>query len=72
MAQKELLRAIFDFIDGAAEDEVSRTRNRTQFDEVMFRPQVFRDVSKVNQSVELLGRNTLYGLIAGSQAGVDQ
>ena len=56
LAEKAMPRAIFDFIDGAAETEVSRQRNRTQFDQWGFVHRVGKDVRSVDMSIELLGR----------------
>ncbi|WP_170984526.1 alpha-hydroxy acid oxidase [Rhodoligotrophos defluvii] len=55
-ACRRLPRAIFDFIDGAAEDEVSRRRNRMQFEDWGFVQRVLNDVSRVDMSLELFGR----------------
>lgn len=54
-AQRALPRAIFDYVDGGAEDEISRQRNRTQFDDWGFVNDALRDVGNVDASVELLG-----------------
>jgi (S)-mandelate dehydrogenase len=55
-ARRKLPKAIFDFIDGAAEDEVSRRRNRRQFDEWGLVPRVLNDVSAIDLSVDLFGK----------------
>ena len=54
-ARKAMPRAVFDFIDGAAEQEISRRRNRSQFDNWGFVHRVGVDVSRVDMSVELFG-----------------
>ncbi len=54
-AKKAMPRAIFDFIDGAAEQEISRRRNRSQFDNWGFVHRVGVDVSRIDMSVELFG-----------------
>jgi len=54
-AQRMLPRAIFDYIDGAAEDEVSRKRNRTQFEDWGFVQRCAVDVSQIDLSTELFG-----------------
>lgn len=54
-ARKALPRAVFDFIDGGAEDEVSRNRNRAQFDDWGLVQRVLNDVSAVDLSVEIFG-----------------
>ncbi|MEM6462032.1 MAG: alpha-hydroxy acid oxidase [Pseudomonadota bacterium] len=55
-ARRTLPRAVFDYIDGAAEDEVSRARNRTQFNDWGLVHRVLNDVGEIDLSVELLGR----------------
>jgi len=54
-AQRRLPRAIFDFVDGGAQDEDSLRANREQFRRVALSPRVLRDVSKRDQSTTLLG-----------------
>ena len=56
-AARELLpQPIFDFIAGAAEDEVTLRRNREVFQRIQLRPRVLADVSHVDASTEILGR----------------
>lgn len=55
LARRRTPRAVFDYVDGAAESEMSLARSRRAFDEVEFRPRVLRDVRTVNSRVELLG-----------------
>jgi len=55
LARRRLPRGVFDYIDGAAEDERSRHRNQSDFAEIEIRPRVLRDVSKVDTSSTLLG-----------------
>ncbi len=45
MARRSTPRAVFDYVDGAAEAELSYRRSRQAFDRVEFRPQVLRNVS---------------------------
>jgi L-lactate dehydrogenase (cytochrome) len=54
-ARRRLPRAIFDFVDGGAQDEDSLRANREQFRRVALSPRVLRDVSKRDQSTTLLG-----------------
>ncbi len=56
MARRRLPRGVFDYIDGAAEDEVSARGNVEAFAAVGFRPRVLRDVATVDPSTVLLGR----------------
>ncbi|GAA4962361.1 alpha-hydroxy acid oxidase [Nonomuraea thailandensis] len=47
---------VFDYVDGAAEDERSAARAVEAFGRVEFAPHVLRDVSEAPTSVEVLGR----------------
>ncbi len=57
IAKRRLPRAVFDYIDGGAEDEVSMRRNTAVFARLEFRPRVLRDVSDIDTSTTLLGRS---------------
>lgn len=48
---------VFDFIDGGAETEATVVRNRSAFEEILFRPRVCRDVSVRKQSTVLFERS---------------
>lgn len=54
-ARRKLPKAIFDYIDGAAEDETSRRRNRAQFDRWGFVQRSAVNVSHIDTSREILG-----------------
>jgi L-lactate dehydrogenase (cytochrome) len=49
-------RAVFDYTDGAAEQEISLRRARRSFARVEFHPQVLRDVNTVDTGTTVLGR----------------
>jgi L-lactate dehydrogenase (cytochrome) len=49
-------RPVFDYVDGAAGDEVSMRRSREAFDRVEFLPRVLRDVSSVDTTTMILGQ----------------
>ena len=55
MARQRLPRAMFDFIDGAAEDELTLRANREAFERVRLRPRVLVDVSRLDTRAQLLG-----------------
>lgn len=55
-ARRRTPRAIFDYVDGAADDEISLKRSRALFRELQFQPRVLRDVSEVDTSASFLGR----------------
>lgn len=56
-ARRRLPRGVFDYIDGAAEDERTLASNAAAFATVTFRPRVLRDVGTVDTSTTLLGRH---------------
>lgn len=56
IARRRLPGGVFDYIDGAAEDELSLAGNRAAFERRTFRPRVLRDVAAVDPSTTLLGR----------------
>ena len=55
MARRRLPRAIFDFFDGGAEDEVTLRGNRAAFERVRLLPKVLVDVAHVDTTVQLMG-----------------
>lgn len=62
-ARRRLPRAVFDFIDGAAEDELTLRRNTAALRDVTFRPRVLVDAGRVDQSVTVLGQQLSTPLI---------
>ena len=56
IARRRVPRAVFDYTDGAAEEEISLRRARRAFTRVEFQPQVLHDVSEVDTSATVLGR----------------
>ncbi|MEQ3550751.1 alpha-hydroxy acid oxidase [Pseudonocardia nematodicida] len=55
LARRRAPRAVFDYTDGAAEDEVSLRRAREVWSSVEFAPSVLHDVSKVDTGRDVLG-----------------
>jgi L-lactate dehydrogenase (cytochrome) len=53
-AQRRLPRAVFDYADGGAEDEVTLTRNASAFDDYALLPRTLVDVSEVDLSTRVL------------------
>ncbi|MGY1810528.1 alpha-hydroxy-acid oxidizing protein [Blastococcus sp. SYSU D00669] len=49
-------RAVFDYVDGAAEEEITAARNVAAYRRVAFRPDALSSVADPDTSVELLGR----------------
>jgi L-lactate dehydrogenase (cytochrome) len=56
LALRRTPRAVFDYVDGAAEAEISLLRSRQAFSRVEFRPSVLVDVSTVDTSTTILGQ----------------
>ena len=56
LARRRAPRAVFDYIDGAADEEVSLRRSRQAYARVEFNPTVLRDVSVVDTSTTILGK----------------
>jgi L-lactate dehydrogenase (cytochrome) len=64
-AQRTTPRSIFDYVDGAAEEEITAARNLAAFRRVVFRPDALRSVAEPDTSVELLGRRIPLPLMFG-------
>ena len=58
VARRRTPRAVFDYVDGAAGDEISLRRSRDAFARVEFRPSTLRDVSRVDTGTSVLGRRS--------------
>jgi L-lactate dehydrogenase (cytochrome) len=58
VAKRRTPRAVFDYTDGAAEEEQSLRRARDAYAGVEFHPNVLRDVASVDLGVEVLGRRS--------------
>jgi L-lactate dehydrogenase (cytochrome) len=56
LARRRIPRPIFDYIDGAADDEVTYRRNTTSFERCDLVPNVLRGVERVDMSVTVLGQ----------------
>jgi len=56
---------VFDYVDGAAERELSMDRAVQAFERVVFHPHVLRDVSTVDASAMILGHPTALPVVFG-------
>ncbi len=56
IAKRRTPKAAFDYTDGAADGEVSLARAREAFADVQFNPAILRDVSNVDTTREVLGK----------------
>jgi len=54
-AKRRLPRMVFDFVDGGSDDEISRRRNVSQFDQIEFAPRMLRRTPDMDLSTELFG-----------------
>jgi isopentenyl diphosphate isomerase/L-lactate dehydrogenase-like FMN-dependent dehydrogenase len=58
IAKKRVPKVVFDYVDGSALDEVSYQRSRNAFNNVEFVAHTLKDVSKIDTSVEILGKKS--------------
>lgn len=63
IAQKRTPRAVFDYTDGGAEDEIAVKRSREALERVEFRPNVLRDVASVDTTTIMLGQQAQLPLV---------
>jgi L-lactate dehydrogenase (cytochrome) len=63
LARRRAPRAVFDYTDGAAGEEIGLRRSREAFDRVEFQSRVLRDVSNVDTSTTILGRPSALPLV---------
>lgn len=69
-AKRRLPRAIFDFFDGGAEDEIALRDNRAAYERVRLAPRVLRDVSKIDMACEILGGPSQLPLVIAPTGGI--
>jgi isopentenyl diphosphate isomerase/L-lactate dehydrogenase-like FMN-dependent dehydrogenase len=69
-ARRGLPRVMFDFVDGAANDEVTARRNQADFGELEIVPRVMVDVSEVDLSTTVLGQPVALPLL-GAPMGLN-
>jgi L-lactate dehydrogenase (cytochrome) len=58
-------RSVFDYVEGAAEGELSRDRAVAAFSHAVFHPHVLRDVSTVDATTTILGRTAALPVVLG-------
>lgn len=58
IARRRTPRSVFDYTDGAADDEISMRRARALYAALELRPSVLHDVSEVDTATTVLGRPT--------------
>ncbi len=68
-ARRRVPRAMFDYMEGAADDEVTLARNRASFSRYQLVPRFLRDVSEVDTSTQVLGRDIALPLMFSPTGG---
>lgn len=63
VAERRLPRGVFDYIDGAAEDEKTLARNAAAFEALSFRPRVLAGLGTPEFATTILGRSASMPLI---------
>lgn len=63
LARKRLPRFLFEYIDGGAFNETTLRANQCDFESVLLRQRVLRDVSAIDMSLQLFGRHLNMPLI---------
>ena len=63
LARKRLPRFLFDYLDGAAYEELTAGENQQAFRRLRLRQRVMRDVSRLNLSTRVLGQDLALPLI---------
>ncbi|MEY3987652.1 MAG: hypothetical protein RL080_992 [Actinomycetota bacterium] len=56
LAKRRLPGGVFDYFDGAAEDEMTKVENSSAFSKVELRPRVLVDVSLIDTSTTIMGQ----------------
>jgi len=70
IAKKRLPRAIFDFFDGAAEDETTLADNRAAFERVRIAPKMLAGVARIDTSASILGGRSNMPIAVGPTGGI--
>ncbi|MGQ0652580.1 MAG: alpha-hydroxy acid oxidase [Betaproteobacteria bacterium] len=70
LARRRLPRAIFDFFDGGAEDEVTLRGNRAAFERVRLLPKVLVNVRDVDTRIEVFGKPSSLPLAIAPTGGI--
>ena len=68
LAKRKLPFPVFNYIDGAGDDEKTKDRNTAAFDEVDLVPDVLVDVETIDTSVTVLGQTTRLPLMLSPTA----
>ncbi|MCD1590318.1 alpha-hydroxy-acid oxidizing protein [Qipengyuania citrea] len=68
LAKQRLPWPVFDYIDGAADDEVTKARNTSAFDTVDLVPDVLAGVGQIDASCQIMGRHSALPLVLSPTA----
>jgi L-lactate dehydrogenase (cytochrome) len=68
LAKRRLPWPVFDYIDGAADDETTKTRNTAAFDDVDLVPNVLAGVAEIDTSCTIMGRRSALPLMLSPTA----
>lgn len=68
LAKARLPFPVFDYIDGAADDELTKARNTSSFDDVDLVPDVLAGVETIDTSCTILGRKSALPLVLSPTA----
>ncbi len=68
LARKRLPWPVFDYIDGAADDELTKARNTSAFDDVDLVPDVLAGVGTIDTSCTIMGRRSALPLMLSPTA----
>ncbi len=63
LAKKRVPKAVFDYVDGGANDEISYKRSAQAFENVQFNARVLRDVSKIDLTTKIAGKESALPII---------
>ncbi len=70
IAKQRLPRAIFDFFDGAAEDETTLADNRAAFERIRIAPKVLTGVAHIDTAANVLGVRSKMPIAVGPTGGI--
>lgn len=63
LAKSRVPKAVFDYVDGGANDEIAYARSQEIYSRIEFKARVLRDVSKIDLSAEILGNTSALPII---------
>jgi 4-hydroxymandelate oxidase len=67
-ARQRISQMAYDYVAGGSADEITLRRNRTSFDEILLKPRVLVDVSKLDTRLELFGQNLAFPILLAPTA----